>query len=248
MFDDTQEDNQPTTPAPVNAPYDLGGANQQQTKPNQVLGEEKSDSELEDIFEEVDDDIKGAGGDYINQPPNVNLSADFGQSEEEEEMQNLSGGKNGRIKIIIIIIIIFAIAVGAAWLSYSYFIKSNPDSAVKENSIEINAVNDLPAPADNQNLNENVDANVNAPVEPIKPVDTDGDGLTDDDEIKFGTDPNKIDTDSDGLTDQEEVIKYKTNPHNMDTDGDGYTDGEEVKNGYNPNGEGKLIDKVELPQ
>lgn len=48
-------------------------------------------------------------------------------------------------------------------------------------------------------------------------TDTDGDGLTDDQENYFGTDINKA-----------------------DTDGDGYKDGNEVKNGYNPNGEGKL--------
>lgn len=48
-----------------------------------------------------------------------------------------------------------------------------------------------------------------------------------------------IDRDHDGLTDQEEMI-YGTNPTDPDTDHDGYTDGDEVKNGYNPNGPGKL--------
>ena len=38
--------------------------------------------------------------------------------------------------------------------------------------------------------------------------------------------------------------KYKTNPNNPDTDGDGYLDGDEVKNGYDPNGDGKLSDKI----
>lgn len=49
-----------------------------------------------------------------------------------------------------------------------------------------------------------------------------------------------IDTDGDGLTDQDEML-YGTLPDNTDTDGDGYSDGDEVKNGYNPNGEGKLV-------
>lgn len=48
------------------------------------------------------------------------------------------------------------------------------------------------------------------------------------------------DTDGDGLTDGDEQQKYKTNPNNKDTDGDGYTDNEEIKNGYDPNGPGKL--------
>jgi hypothetical protein len=72
------------------------------------------------------------------------------------------------------------------------------------------------------------------------PKDSDGDGLSDDEEIKLGTNPNSPDTDNDGLTDREEVKVYGTNPLNADTDGDGYTDGDEVKGGYNPKGPGKL--------
>ncbi|MBF9649676.1 hypothetical protein, partial [Streptococcus pseudopneumoniae] len=37
--------------------------------------------------------------------------------------------------------------------------------------------------------------------------DTDGDGLTDKEEVDKGTDPTKADTDGDGLTDKEEVEK-----------------------------------------
>lgn len=48
-----------------------------------------------------------------------------------------------------------------------------------------------------------------------------------------------IDSDNDGLTDQEEG-KYGTDPNNSDSDGDGYMDGEEVKAGYNPLGAGLL--------
>ncbi|HKJ45986.1 MAG TPA: OmpA family protein [Balneolales bacterium] len=59
-------------------------------------------------------------------------------------------------------------------------------------------------------------------------IDTDGDGLTDAQEIKLGTNPNKADTDGDGLTDGQEVNKYKTNPLVADTDGDGLNDGDEV--------------------
>jgi len=48
-------------------------------------------------------------------------------------------------------------------------------------------------------------------------IDTDGDGLPDDLERRFGTDPRVA-----------------------DTDGDGFSDGDEVKNGYDPLGPGKL--------
>ncbi|MCK4554028.1 hypothetical protein KAU19_03625 [Candidatus Parcubacteria bacterium] len=49
----------------------------------------------------------------------------------------------------------------------------------------------------------------------------------------------RVDTDNDGLFDDEEA-KYGTDPNNPDSDGDGYLDGDEVKNGYNPMGEGRL--------
>lgn len=98
----------------------------------------------------------------------------------------------------------------------------------------------------------------------IQAVDTDLDGLSDDDEINvYGTNPNLADSDFDGLNDYEEVMTYKTNPLivdtdsdgltdyqevrvygtdplNKDSDGDGYIDGEEVTNGYNPLGAGRL--------
>lgn len=62
------------------------------------------------------------------------------------------------------------------------------------------------------------------------PLDSDGDGLSDAEELKLGTDPKNPDTDGDGLTDGEEVHKYLTDPLNPDTDYDGLTDGSEVYN------------------
>ncbi len=76
----------------------------------------------------------------------------------------------------------------------------------------------------------------------IAVIDSDGDGLTNEEERIAGTSVAKPDTDADGLGDREEVKFYETDPIKPDTDGDGYMDGEEVKNGYNPNGEGKLLE------
>jgi len=59
-------------------------------------------------------------------------------------------------------------------------------------------------------------------------LDTDGDGLTDQEELQYGTDPKNPDTDGDGLTDGEEVKVYKTDPLNPDTDYDALADGDEV--------------------
>lgn len=55
-------------------------------------------------------------------------------------------------------------------------------------------------------------------------IDSDGDGLGDDAEKRFGTDPN-----------------------NSDTDKDGFSDGEEVKKGYNPLGEGNIANGKVAP-
>lgn len=65
-----------------------------------------------------------------------------------------------------------------------------------------------------------------------KNQDTDGDGLTDLDEInKYQTSYLSADTDGDGLSDGDEVKKYGTNPLNPDTNGDGIKDGEAVRRG-----------------
>ncbi len=71
--------------------------------------------------------------------------------------------------------------------------------------------------------------------------DSDSDGLTDNEEKELGTNFLQIDSDGDGLFDFNEVKVYFTDPLNPDTDGDGYLDGEEVLQGYNPKGEGKLL-------
>lgn len=44
----------------------------------------------------------------------------------------------------------------------------------------------------------------------------------------------KKDSDGDGLSDSDEINIYKTDPYKADTDGDGITDGEEIARGTNP--------------
>jgi outer membrane protein OmpA-like peptidoglycan-associated protein len=60
------------------------------------------------------------------------------------------------------------------------------------------------------------------------PKDSDADGLTDEEELRIGTDPYHPDTDRDGLGDFDEVRTYTTDPLNPDTDFDGLKDGPEV--------------------
>ncbi|MBI4639277.1 MAG: Ig-like domain-containing protein, partial [Candidatus Tectomicrobia bacterium] len=79
--------------------------------------------------------------------------------------------------------------------------------------------------------------------------DTDGDGLSDGDEVNgilvngvlIKTDPLNPDMDSDGLSDGDEINVYRTNPLLADTDGDGLSDGIEVELGFNPNDSTTLV-------
>ncbi len=74
--------------------------------------------------------------------------------------------------------------------------------------------------------------------------DVDADGLPDWWEEKYGLNSSDnsdadIDSDNDGVSNLIE-FQFDTNPFKKDTDDDGHDDGMEIKNGYNPNGEGRL--------
>lgn len=71
------------------------------------------------------------------------------------------------------------------------------------------------------------------------PTDTDGDGLSDEREAIYNTDPQNPDTDQDFLSDGDEVDVYGTWPLKESTDGDRYDDGQEVL-GFSPWGLGQL--------
>ncbi|WAS85148.1 MULTISPECIES: adventurous gliding motility protein AgmC [unclassified Corallococcus] len=60
-------------------------------------------------------------------------------------------------------------------------------------------------------------------------VDSDNDGLTDDEEVLAGTDPNNADSDGDGIPDGIEVKVGGTDPLDSDSDDDGILDGNEDK-------------------
>ena len=59
-------------------------------------------------------------------------------------------------------------------------------------------------------------------------IDRDEDGLTDDEERRIGTNPDKWDSDGDGITDGTEVNSLRSNPKLRDTDGDGLGDNIEM--------------------
>lgn len=141
---------------------------------------------------------------------------------QKTERRGISTG----LKILLFFVAI-ALVVGAA-LAIARFLLSSPESRVPEAPVVPEAETPSAAPT-------------SAPVEKPVELDTDLDGIMDTEELRLGTNLSSPDTDGDGLTDREEVSAYKTNPLISDTDGDNYSDGEEVRNGYNPNGTGKLF-------
>lgn len=84
-------------------------------------------------------------------------------------------------------------------------------------------------------------------------VDTDQDGLSDRQEKKLGTDPEKFDTDNDGIGDGDEYAYWgevnakadidndgKINILDDDSDGDGYSDGTEISDSTDPSDTGSF--------
>jgi cell wall-associated NlpC family hydrolase len=65
-------------------------------------------------------------------------------------------------------------------------------------------------------------------------LDTDNDGITDEMELRLGTDPTKLDTDGDHLSDGYELLHTHTDPTLVDTDHDGMSDSMELALGNNP--------------
>ena len=66
-------------------------------------------------------------------------------------------------------------------------------------------------------------------------ADSDGDEITNADEIDYGTNPQLTDTDGDALSDYDEIYVYGTDPLKDDSDGDGLKDSVEIKLGLDPN-------------
>ena len=146
------------------------------------------------------------------------------------------GSKMGMIAIIVAIVAVLGVG---GYFGYYYLMALSQKPP---------AIVDFPVSPQQPAATETPSAAIPAVVEQaplavdVAQFDTDKDGWTDAEEIKLGTNPNKVDTDADGLFDYDEVNVYKTNPLKSDTDGDSFLDGQEVLNGYNPNGQGKLLD------
>ncbi len=140
--------------------------------------------------------------------------------------------------LMMVIALLVGAVVYAGWYAYSnYFRNSDVVAPVTQDTPPT-----IPEASKLDEVEGEVDTSFSDTVLFGDVVDTDGDTIEDTREETIGTDPLKSDTDGDGLSDGDEINIWKTNPLNPDTDGDGYTDGSEVANGYNPLGLGTLIE------
>ncbi|MFH1947328.1 MAG: hypothetical protein ABIJ23_04190 [Candidatus Magasanikbacteria bacterium] len=165
----------------------------------------------------------------------------------------------GLVGIIIVIVAVVILGSGGWWI-YNSFIKttSQQDAFVIAPPVDLDTMEEETVLVEESIITEDQDvANITEETEETtsleqdiiddqilfgEPIDTDGDGLDDERELGIGTDPNNWDTDGDELSDGDEVTIWKTQPLNPDTDGDTFLDGAEIKNGYNPDGPGKLFE------
>jgi len=211
---------------------------------NQFAPAPNSASQTEDMFASTDRPAPIPGGYAAAQPAAFPAYQQPGPRISEADLFGGGGMPWGKIITIIIIVLVVIGGVGAAIWGYGYWASMAKPAAPAYQA-------EVPAPTTTAPA---VIPTVETPAAPTTTTaetetvaDSDGDGLTDDEEKSLGTDPLKADTDSDGLTDWAEIKIYKSDPLNPDTDGDTYKDGEEVINGYDPlrPGDAKLY---EAPQ
>ena len=241
MFEDLQAKK-------INDPAAAGGAIPPVNTPRPAPSLDM-DKEPEDMFEVMDSASPGAPKIVIPPTPGP-MQAKPAQRDlgPAEPLSTLPGGKATKgakkaklinfkllsiigsiiiIAVIVVIVVVYTIPTQEADLENDLLLNSNLNQSDP-------ALPDLGAPVTdsiNDSQDEIIDSN----------IDSDGDGLTDRQETVIGTDPFNPDSDGDGLFDNEEVVLYETDPLNTDSDGDTFLDGDEVKNGYNPAGEGKLL-------
>ncbi len=156
------------------------------------------------------------------------------------------GGHKALITVIVLLSVII-IGGGAAW-AYFTFINPKDIQVLSNNNVILpvtSTSNNIPETQPFVTSTEDVVQGATSTDslilfgEPI--LDTDSDGLDDNVEKEKGTNMLAWDSDGDTLSDGDEVLTWKTNPLKADTDGDTYEDAAEIKNGYNPNGDGKLF-------
>jgi hypothetical protein len=229
---------------------------------NNLNGAAPADHGVDDIFAETEGSNQTAAKQPNAQPEAVSggLSSIADSAEGGKHNQG-TGGK--KIRTIIFVVIVVAVVALTVYLAYMKLFAGQKDNSSTNQTpaSSINTKTNVPPvieEGDSVIASSSVEvvASTTSLIEEQVPViggeeatsspeivtnlDSDMDALTDAEEAILGTNKDAIDTDGDGLSDYEEVKVYNSNPLLLDTDGDGYSDLQEVKNGYNPNGGGKL--------
>lgn len=132
--------------------------------------------------------------------------------------------------VILVAVLIF--------ISYRFFFKPPVDNAeiVLDNKPEVEVITE-------NEEEDDLTATTTAVVEPeviIEDVPDEEDVNEEEEDYEFESSL-IIDSDSDGLSDEEELV-FQTNPNLEDSDNDTYSDLEEIRNLYNPSGGGTLED------
>ncbi len=175
-----------------------------------------------------------ASGRPTPQPPSLAPEPAGGSIVGDPDLN--TGGHLG--KTLLIVGVAFVVLGLTAFVAYKFVIAPTGENGDSERDGQTEGQQDEEEIPDGKGGNDEEDES------PAAVQDSDGDGLTNEQEIDAGTSVSKADTDNDGLGDREEVQVYGTDPRRADTDGDTYADGVEVDGGYNPNGPGKIL---ELP-
>lgn len=215
------------------------------------------EKEPEDIFAGVEptkqEPLRPAGALSPTVPGRPGEPAKVGALPEEIGESGGGSPKKGMLLIIAAVVLILILG-GGGYLAWRQFVVA-PSETITPAPEDVNT--NLPptnVPVSAPEINAPI---VNAPAEEVPPsvldtapivpapesLDTDNDGLSNNEEIALGTDPTSADTDDDDLSDGDEVKIYLTDPLNPDTDGDGYLDGAEVDAGYDPKGQGRLLEQ-----
>ncbi len=221
-----------------------------------IPSEEQKPAEPVDMFSNTQEAASGA----LEQQGAVDeetASQAAVQTMDEQEYSHRAFSRRNMILAIIAFVVVLLIIGGAA--TYFFVFKKSSEvltpqveqveteapSTVSEqqpfDTQELPVGKTQPSPEQQSILEEEPQVQTEQPATTAEtPLDTDQDGLSDEEETGLQTDINSADTDSDGLTDREEVQVYKTSPLSADTDSDGFLDKQELDNGFDPNGSGKL--------
>lgn len=162
----------------------------------------------------------------------------------------------GAGKVVLIVVVALLVMGTSGFAAYKLMIEPSKGGVVDAVSDELisdstglgeedegEADGEVAAEDEEETIDEEdvVDEDEEEEESPAALLDSDGDGLTNAQEVEAGTSVTMTDTDGDGLGDREEVEVYETDPRAVDSDGDTYLDGAEVSSGYNPNGPGRLF-------